>query len=152
MFFFIGNVKEPLLGIDFLTKHRLLVDPANNKLIDPATKRSVIGSPYHAESIVANIPAMGPFATLWAEFPQVTSDTPALSTAKRPTVRHHIELKPNVQPSCAKPRRLFGEKLEAAKKQIRQLVKDGILRPSNSSWASPIHMVRKVKWGLEDVR
>lgn len=43
----------------------------------------------------------------------------------------------------AKARQLPTDKLEAAKQEFEHLIKIGILRPSRSSWASPLHMVKK---------
>ena len=43
----------------------------------------------------------------------------------------------------AKFRPLGGEKLEAAKKEFAALEREGIIRRSNSQWASPLHMVQK---------
>ena len=36
-----------------------------------------------------------------------------------------------------------GEKLEAARKEFEQLERDGVIRPSDSPWSSPLHMVEK---------
>lgn len=43
----------------------------------------------------------------------------------------------------AKFRRLEGDKLAAARKEFESLEKEGIVRRSNSCWASPLHMVEK---------
>jgi hypothetical protein len=43
-----------------------------------------------------------------------------------------------------KARRLDPEKLRIAEKEIRNLVKAGIVRRSNSPWSSPLHMVPKL--------
>ena len=58
---------------------------------------------------------------------------------------HHIET--TGQPTFARPRRLAPEKLALAKKEFRQLVDLGIVRPSNSPWAAPLHMVPKKNAG-----
>jgi len=42
---------------------------------------------------------------------------------------------------------LHGEKLEAAKSEIQQLLDSGAIRPSSSPWSSPLHMVRKSQPG-----
>ncbi len=38
------------------------------------------------------------------------------------------------------------EKLAAAKAEFAALERDGIIRRSNSPWASPLHMVKKPDW------
>lgn len=47
------------------------------------------------------------------------------------------------QPTFARARRLNPEKLTAAKKEFDYMIKLGICHPSKSSWASPLHMVKK---------
>jgi hypothetical protein len=56
-------------------------------------------------------------------------------------VEHHIVTRG--PPVTARFRRLDVEKLAAAKAEFLQLEKEGIVRRSDSSWASPLHMVRK---------
>jgi len=56
-------------------------------------------------------------------------------------VEHFLETK---GPPLRQPfRRLDAEKLEAAKLEFAQLERDGIIRRSDSPWASPLHMVKK---------
>jgi hypothetical protein len=57
-------------------------------------------------------------------------------------VEHHIQVKDG-PPITAKFCRLDAEKLAAAKAEFDQLEQDGIIRRSDSPWASPLHMVRK---------
>jgi len=47
------------------------------------------------------------------------------------------------QPEACRPRRLTPNKLEAAKSEFSHLMKEGVIRPSRSPWASPLHMVSK---------
>ena len=42
-----------------------------------------------------------------------------------------------------RPRRLSPSKLGAAKAEFNKLIDMGIIRPSSSTWASPLHMVQK---------
>ena len=62
---------------------------------------------------------------------------------KKHGVTHHILTKG--QPIFSKARRLFPEKFEIAKKEISNLIEQGILCRSKSSCASPIHLVPKAK-------
>ena len=43
----------------------------------------------------------------------------------------------------ARPRRLSPERLKAARQEFEHMLQQGIIRPSASSWASPLHMVPK---------
>ncbi|CAB0032310.1 unnamed protein product [Trichogramma brassicae] len=47
------------------------------------------------------------------------------------------------QPVFARPRRLAGDRLAAAKAEFKKLLDRGIIRPSSSQWASPLHLVPK---------
>ena len=54
-----------------------------------------------------------------------------------------------IKTTCQRPvttryRRLDPLKLEAAKKEFAELERQGIIQHSNSSWSSPLHMVKKV--------
>ena len=56
-------------------------------------------------------------------------------------VTHHITtIGP---PVFAHPRRLSPERLKAARKEFEHMLQLGIIHPSSSSWASPLHMVLK---------
>ena len=56
-------------------------------------------------------------------------------------VQHHI--KTVGPPLASRFHRLEGAKLQAARAEFDQMEKDGIVRPSTSPWASPLHMVPK---------
>ena len=56
-------------------------------------------------------------------------------------VEHHIVT--SGRPVPAKFRRLFNIKLAVAKVEFQLLEKEGIVRRSNSDWASSLHMVQK---------
>ncbi|GBN83943.1 Retrovirus-related Pol polyprotein from transposon 297 [Araneus ventricosus] len=56
-------------------------------------------------------------------------------------VEHCIETKG--PPVFSKARRLNPEKLKFFKQEFRKLMEQGILRPSQSAFASPIHFVKK---------
>jgi len=59
----------------------------------------------------------------------------------RRDVEHHILTTGPPVAEC--PRRLAPDKLAAAKAEFKRLMELGICMPSNSPWASPIHLVRK---------
>ena len=50
-------------------------------------------------------------------------------------------------PVFAKARQLPPEKLKVTKKELSNMVSLGIIRPSSSLWASPLHMVPKTSQG-----
>ena len=80
---------------------------------------------------------------LLSKYPQLFKLAKVNSQAVGKSVQetsHHIPTNSDV-PVFAKPRQLTPDKLEVAKNEY--LLADGIIRPSNSPWASPLHMVKK---------
>lgn len=139
--FVVADVSCPIIGADFLRHYGILVDVRRGKLIDSETKFEVNGiSAFSNAPTVRTFSDTNNFSKILNEFKGITT----LFSDKKPTkvaVSHHIVTKG--QPVVAKPRRLSPEKLEAARAEFEYLMKSGICQPSKSSWASPLHMVRK---------
>ncbi len=131
----------PIIGIDFLRHFRLLVDIASGCLVDAASSQSfpIISESSAAGGRCANIAP--PFQELLQKFPEVVNPDKRLPPVTKYNVEHHIRVKDG-PPITAKFRRLDAEKLTAAKAEFDQLELDGIIRRSDSPWASPLHMVR----------
>ena len=141
--FFVAGVQEPLLGLDFLLEHRLVVDPVNERLIDVDTFLSTKTNAVFIQNVTCNN-WKGSLAHLWKHFPSLcNASVEKLSAKPKHKVTHDIELKPGTKPTAAKPRRLFGNKLEAARHEIETMLKLGIIQKSKSNWASPLHVVPK---------
>jgi hypothetical protein len=66
-----------------------------------------------------------------------------VNTNTQTTVVQHVIETSCKQPICSKPRRLSPEKLKVAQAEFDFLLQAGIVRRSNSSWSSPLHMVPK---------
>jgi hypothetical protein len=208
----LAAVKIPILGVDFLRHHRLLVSPAANCLVSaanaavaavvstmlppqqplatnavglttgPASARAASAGAasagaasagvastradsagaVSARAAIAGAASAGPdsyslqsseqpaavdmiqpfdvwLKDLLREFEDVVNTPktlPPLPAAN--DVFHHIILD-----ISSKFRRLDEEKLRAAKLEFEQLEKDGVVRRSDSPWASPLHMVQK---------
>ena len=120
--------------------------------VTPAEKEGVAGAGGGAQqpqaaSLCARPPAavisIAPLtpASVAAEFTRV------LTTSKKlPPVRHKVEHVIETTCSCpvtSRYRRLDPEKLEVARKEFAEMEAQGIVARSNSSWASPLHMVEK---------
>jgi hypothetical protein len=111
-------VNKPILGADFFSKHKLLVDTASNRVLDAATLLP-LGEPAGSKGtgLVAALSAFPPpVRSLLAEFPSVVGDG---SDTPRPLhgVQHTVETKG--RPLFAKSRRLDPDKLRTAEKEFR---------------------------------
>ena len=168
--FLLAAVQFPILGVDFLRHHRLLVDPAAGSLVfgkphsaaavqlsGPHTAASpppsvpvrdfaataAVNAPKGSAAVSSRVATCGPpsaFKQLIEQFPGVVNPSKVLPASTH-GVQHHIVTKG--PPVSSKFRRLDGEKLAAAKAEFAALERDGIVRRSSSPWASPLHMVRK---------
>ena len=143
--FLVADVTQPIIGADFLLQHKLLVDLAQRRLIDTRNGTRVEADPSPCSTprlnfISTSPPTSDPFKRLLEVFPSLT--TPCTSdTPVQHGVSHHIVT--DGRPVFARPRRLSPEKLIAAKAEFNKLLDMGIIRPSFSTWASPLHMVPK---------
>ena len=141
--FVIVEVKTPILGADFLRRYGLIVDVGNKKLMDSLTQLQVNG-------IVSSEPSLSPtllpskpnnvFEGILQEFPKVMQPYSDNHPIKH-QVTHHITT--TGPPVFARPRRLSPERLKVARNEFEHMLQLGIVRPSSSSWASPLHMVPK---------
>ena len=152
--FVIANVSQPIIGSDFLTHHNLLVDCANNKIIDPLTNisKSCITTNSENGSLSAispkiDIPSNSPHmvTTLLKNYENLLKPPQfdIVSGAVLKTGTRHVIETTTHQPVFARARQLAPDKFEAAKQEFDTMLKAGIIRPSKSPWASPLHMVPK---------
>ena len=166
--FLLADVTFAIIGVDFLRSHKLLVDPAANRLVDTASLQSFATVPAAAACAASAVqsppspgstgrrggdtaaraaspPAPPPLSPEWLkEFLAEFEDEVCPSKVLPPIgtdVEHNI--KTTGLPIASRFRRLDAEKLAAAKAEFLQLEKDGIVRRSDSPWSSPLHMVRK---------
>ena len=144
--FTIADVNHAIIGADFLRHFNLLVDLRTRSLIDAVTNLRVNGitSPITALSPVYASLQTTPFTTILSEYPDITRPTTKQTPIKH-NVTHHILTRG--PPCSARPRRLPPERLKIAKDEFQHMLDKGIVRPSSSPWASPLHMVPKSQPG-----
>ena len=141
--FLIADVRHPILGADFLRHFNLLVDMTRGRLIDSLTQLQINGMLTEGISLspcVSRPSAGDSFSALLQEFPALTSPVPKDGSVQHEVVHHITTTGPPVH---ARPRRLPPERLQAAKQEFEHMLDLGIIRPSSSPWASPLHMVPK---------
>lgn len=126
--FIVADIQTPIMSSDFLSHFNLLVDVKNNQLIDQTTNMRT----GNLSKIRANVPSIKLiktnqcFADILKTFPEITQQK-KLGTAIKTDTTHHIIT--NGRPVFCRPRKLNPAKLEAAKKEIPELLDGGIIRP-----------------------
>ena len=148
-----GNRDFHIIGVDFLQHFKLSVDVTKKTLWEqhPATADGSITAVLASLSPSASTPSASPPSTsppartteektLLAEFSSVINEEGRLPPMTH-GVEHHIVT--SGRPITAKFRRLDNKKLAAAREEFQRLQKEGIIRRSNSDWASPLYMVKK---------
>ncbi|UYV78413.1 hypothetical protein LAZ67_16001275 [Cordylochernes scorpioides] len=140
--FVIANTNRAIIGADFLNNFGLIIDIKNKRLIDGITNLSIRG-------VIQSISDMGNISTLnssskvsaiLTKYPNLCRPPSDFVEAKH-SVKHHIPTRG--QPIHSKARRLDSQRLTLAKAEFQYMLNNGIIRPSNSPWASPLHLVSK---------
>ena len=142
--FILADVNKPLLGADFLEHFGLLVDLKQKRLVDTHTQ-------LHIQCVLAQEPSLTPtvpggtatndYQSLLSEFPEITKIHNFDDCSLRHDVAHHIVT--TGPPVSCRARRLSPERLKVARQEFEHMLELGIIRPSSSSWSSPLHMVPK---------
>lgn len=139
--FIIADVKQPILGADFLSYYGLLVDLKARKLIDKVTNLNVLASIVNCtESTVNTVDKNHPYWDVICKYPDITKPINFKGTPKH-NVFHHIET--SGPPVHARARQLPPDKYKRVKDEFKVMQEMGICRPSKSPWSSPLHVVPK---------
>ncbi|GBM05535.1 hypothetical protein AVEN_94809-1 [Araneus ventricosus] len=139
--FLVADVLDPIIGADFLERFKLLIDVRNRRLIGGRTSLFVKGTLKRTKSLGLTLVAdHSPFHSILLKYPNLFS-TNLDPNKNKSTVTHCLEAKG--PPVHARVRRLNPEKLTFLKKEFNDLMRQGIIRPSKSSYSSPINFVKK---------
>ncbi|XP_047987090.1 uncharacterized protein LOC125226951, partial [Leguminivora glycinivorella] len=139
--FVIADIKTSILGADFIRHYKLLIDLDQKKLIDKTTKFQVDAVEVSTtQEAVYLISSDQEFYDILREYPDVLRPMSVKTPAKH-SVQHFITT--TGPPLFARPRPLPPDKYAAAKAEFERLMAMGICEPSNSPWASPLHVVTK---------
>ena len=144
--YIVANVRHPIIGIEFLTHFGLIVNLPNRQLSDSQTTLCVPGKPTSINSFGLKpfMPAQSAYLKLINSFPSLIHPSKILPEPIHTVVHHLLTKGP---PVFSRPRRLPPDKLKAAKAEFTHMLQLGIIRPSNSPWASPLHLVPKATAG-----
>ncbi|XP_032687537.1 uncharacterized protein LOC116851826 [Odontomachus brunneus] len=152
--FIIADVSSAILGADFLAHYGLVIDLSRRSLVDSHTSLITQGAIRNAATVsisavgqhnLADSPQRDAYASLLQRHAAVFTPRPTPSAFRSDRTAHHIRT--TGPPVFARPRRLSGDRLAAAKADFDLLLHLGVVQPSHSQWASPIHIVPKDQGG-----
>ena len=124
------DVKQPIIGADFLRYYHLLVDMGHHRMTDALTHLQVQGITTSDTSPSPALLSRQPrneFEALLSDFPEVVQPCTTEQPVKH-NVTHHITT--TGPPVSARFRRLPPERLKAARQEFEHMLQQGIIRPS----------------------
>lgn len=142
--FIVADVTRAIIGVDFLSHFNLVVDIRNRRLVDGDTTLTSAASLKIFSDDVSSVKVVSGstvYHKILAEFPEITKP-PGIHRKITHNIVHHIRTTPGPPVSCS-PRRLAPDKLKIAKAEFDKMLQDGTCRPSESPWASPLHLAPK---------
>lgn len=140
--FIVANVSHPIVGADFLAHYHILPDLHDRQLVDGTTGLKAKGTLRVDDTpSIKSLRMEDAYHQLLRKFPDIVQSASNSQGMKHTTV-HHITTSEGPPEAC-RPRRLAPDRLQAAKAEFNLLLREGIIRPSKSPWASPLHMVPK---------
>lgn len=140
--FVVADVDRPIIGADFIAHYGLLVDCKNGRLLDGVTTLFTPGTVKKCNQVsVKAISGNTDFHQLLSQFPNLIKPSGVFREIKHSTV-HYIHTTPGPPVFC-RPRRLAPDRLKIAREQFNDMVRDGTARPSDSPWASALHLAPK---------
>nr|VZI06757.1 unnamed protein product [Spirometra erinaceieuropaei] len=145
--FVVADIPCAILGADFLAAFDLLIDCRQSRLHDKTTNLTVRGissSDASRHLTVLDPEPENTFRQLLAKCPGLIRLNFNVSIPPH-DVFHHIRT--TGPPVFSRPRRLAPTRLAAAKAEFEHMLQMGIIRQSESPWASPLHMVAKAATG-----
>ena len=142
--FIVADVTKAIIGVDFLSYYNLVVDVRNQRLIDGTTTLAAPGLLARIKDDVSSVKVVSGnsvYHDILTKYPEITRPSGIHHTPCHNTV-HHIKTTPGPPISCT-PRRLAPDKLKIARAEFEAMLLIGTCRPSESSWASPLHLAPK---------
>lgn len=115
--FVVCDVKQPILGVDFLNNHKLIVDISGRCLLDKVTNLAVRGTIVnHSTSAIFTLRSDHPVYNILIKYPDILKPMSFKETPKH-SVYHYIET--TGPPTFCKPRPLTPERYKIAKEEFR---------------------------------
>nr|ABA98151.1 retrotransposon protein, putative, Ty3-gypsy subclass [Oryza sativa Japonica Group] len=133
-----------ILGMDWLSRHRGVIDCANRKVTltssNGETVSFFVSSPkYHG--VILNQVALQEIPIV-QDYPDVfPEDLPGMPPKR--DIEFRIDLVPGTNPIHKRPYRMAANELAEVKRQVDDLLQKGYIRPSTSPWGAPVIFVEK---------
>jgi hypothetical protein len=146
--FFVAEVTKPIIGVDFLSHFKLLVDSHHCRLVDDITELFTCFTrcenfPQPVSGIkVASPESIHP---ILREFPDLLKPAGLPREVKHSTL-HHIRTTSG-PPVNRRPRRLDPARRKIAQTEFNAMIDNGTTRRFESPWSSALHMVPKKDFG-----
>ncbi|CAH8653276.1 unnamed protein product [Heterobilharzia americana] len=141
--FLLADASMPIISIDVPNHYDLLVDARRRRLIDNNTNLSIGGTTYVGPSYaIVRTKQSGDasYQAVLEKYPESQRPQHTLPCITS-NVMHHVTT--SDPPVASEVRRPSSDKLKMVKGEFDHTLELGIIKPSNSSWASPLHMVPK---------
>nr|AAV31295.1 putative polyprotein [Oryza sativa Japonica Group] len=135
---------DVILGMDWLSRHRGVIDCANRKVTltssNGETVSFFVSSPKsHGVTInqvaLQDIPIVRDYSDVFPE------DLPGMPP--KIDIEFRIDLVPGTNPIHKRPYRMAANELAEVKRQVEDLLQKGYIRPSTSPWGAPVIFVEK---------
>ncbi|ROT72546.1 Gag-Pol polyprotein [Penaeus vannamei] len=139
--FLVADVPQPIIGADFFAHYGLTVDLQCMTLIHQSGARTHAAPALVSTPLIYTVlPRTCAFKNILWEFPALTKPINR-ATQPRHEVRYHIVT--HGPPAHSRCRPLAPDRCRSAKAEFDYMMQLGIIRPSSSQWAAPLHLVKK---------
>jgi Zinc knuckle./Retroviral aspartyl protease./Retrotransposon gag protein. len=158
---------DVILGMDWLTRHRGVIDCASRTIKLTNAKGEVVTfqSPVPRKPGISLNQAAGEEQEVAVEkttmkledipivreYPEVFPDDLTTMPPKR-DIEFRIDLVPGTAPIHKRPYRMGASELAEVKKQVDEQLQKGYIRPSTSPWGAPGYLCGEERQNQEDVR
>nr|CAE02081.2 OSJNBa0074B10.9 [Oryza sativa Japonica Group] len=135
---------DVILGMDWLSRHRGVIDCANRKVtITSSNGETISFFVYSPKSHGVNLNQVAlQEIPIVQDYPDVfPEDLPGMPPKR--DIEFRIDLVPGTNPIHKRPYRMAANELAEVKKQVDDLLQKGYIRPSTSLWGAPVIFVEK---------
>nr|CAE04799.1 OSJNBb0018J12.12 [Oryza sativa Japonica Group] len=132
---------DVILGMDWLTRHRGVIDCAS-RTIKLTSAKGEVATGEEQEVAVEKTTKKLEDIPIVREYPEVFPEDLTTMPPKR-DIEFRIDLAPGTAPIHKRPYRMGANELAEVKKQVDEQLPKGYIRPSTSPWGAPVIFVEK---------